>query len=326
MALPTPPPEHISDTNFSRVQYVEVDANSSGQRIDNFLISLLKSAPRSLVYRLLRTGQVRVNKGRAKPKLKLNVGDVVRIPPITLAPADKVHLPAEALRTLEKSIVRDDEDWVFLDKPAGLAVHSGTGVRYGVIDLAQHLFDNKEVSLVHRLDRETSGCLVLAKHRKAAVHFQQCLREGKVAKRYTAIVAGFVRRGFTENAPLRKNQPQDGERMVIVDRKAGKSAKSIFTIVQQGSATSVVDVEIETGRTHQIRVHAAYRGHPVLGDSRYGDRQLNRRLVATFGKRMYLHAAEISFPPFEPQQGDVRSIRHEADTKPDWLVLHKTDA
>ncbi|MEM7259674.1 MAG: RluA family pseudouridine synthase [Pseudomonadota bacterium] len=315
-------PELTPEKQFHQVQHVEVDASAAGQRIDNFLMRLLKSAPRSLVYRLLRTGQVRVNKGRAKPSMKLNAGDVVRIPPMTLATANTVHLPAGAISALEQSIVREDDHWIFINKPEGLAVHAGTGVNFGVIDLAQRIFDDKNIALVHRLDRETSGCLVLARNRIAAVHFQQCLRNGTVRKRYTAMVAGKVAGSFREDAPLQKNQPQDGERMVVVDHRIGKSAVSHFSPACTGEASSIVDVEIETGRTHQIRVHAAHRGHPILGDARYGDRNTNKRLVATLGKRMYLHAAQISFPKLDGS-GAEPDIGLACEVKDEWQALHK---
>lgn len=317
MAESEPTPEK----QFHQVQHVEVDAASAGQRIDNFLMRLLKTAPRSLVYRLLRTGQVRVNKGRAKPPMKLSAGDIVRIPPVTLASASTVHLPAQALRVLEQAIVRDDEHWIYINKPEGLAVHAGTGVKFGVIDLAQRLYDDKHIALVHRLDRETSGCLVLARSRTAAVHFQQCLRDGSVRKRYTAMVAGRVAGQFTETAPLQKNQPQNGDRMVVVDHQSGKPALSRFSAAVTGNTSSVVDVEIETGRTHQIRVHAAHRGHPILGDTRYGNRTINKNLTGCLGKRMYLHATQLTFPQIDAGK-DRPMTGLTCEVKDSWLALH----
>lgn len=317
MALPENQPEKL----FHQVQYVEVDSSAAGQRIDNFLIGLLKTAPRSLVYRLLRTGQVRVNKSRARPKLKLSAGDVVRIPPVTLTAASTVHLPSDALQAFEQAVVAEDDHWVFINKPVGLAVHAGTGVRFGIIDLAHRVFNDKQISLVHRLDRDTSGCLVLAKRRESAVHFQRCLKDGLVKKRYTALLAGRVGADFTETAPLKKNQPQDGERMVVVDTASGKPAVSRFMVTSNGDVCSLVDVEIETGRTHQIRVHAAHRGHPIIGDGRYGNRHLNRKLAEFVGRRMYLHAAEISFPAID---GKSTPAQMSAEIKHDWLTLQRT--
>ncbi len=305
------------DQQFHQVQHVEISPANEGQRIDNFLMGRLKTAPRSLVYRLLRTGQVRVNKGRIKPGFKLTAGDQVRIPPVTLANANTVHLPASAVQQVESAIVFQDEHWIVINKPDGLAVHAGTGVKFGVIDLVQQLFDDKSISLVHRLDRETSGCLVLAKNRLVAVHFQQALRDGKVSKRYRAILTGEVTDGFTERAPLVKNQPQAGDRMVVVDHKLGKPALSRFEPVQPGKQCSLVNVEIETGRTHQIRVHAAHRQHPVLGDPRYGDKHLNKLLSGSGEKRMYLHAAEIAFPVFS-NNNQESECRFEAEMPQSW--------
>ena len=162
---------------FHKVRYVSVSTDQTGQRIDNFLMGLLKTVPRSLVYRLLRTGQVRVNKGRVKPSRKLNDGDIVRVPPVTLADDKVLHLPASLLEQIEKSVIHQCENWIVVNKPHGLAVHGGSGVKFGVVDLLQKVFDDDRISLVHRLDRETSGCLVLAKNRLAAVHFQQALKE-----------------------------------------------------------------------------------------------------------------------------------------------------
>ncbi len=312
---------HDSEQQFHQVQHVEVGAANTGQRIDNFLMGKLKTAPRSLVYRLLRTGQVRVNKGRVKPGFKLTTGDQVRIPPVTLANANTVHLPASAVKAVESSIIFQDSQWVVVNKPAGLAVHAGTGVKFGVIDLVQSLFDDSSISLVHRLDRETSGCLVLAKTRPVAVHFQQALRAGDVKKRYRAILAGTVDHGFVEKSPLVKNQPQDGERMVVVDHKHGKSALSRFHPVTPGRRCSLVDVEIETGRTHQIRVHAAHRDHPVLGDPRYGNKKTNKQLAEFSEKRMYLHAAEIGFPAFITDNPDSPDCRFTADESESWQQL-----
>ena len=298
---------HDSEQQFHQVQHVEIGAANNGQRIDNFLMGKLKTAPRSLVYRLLRTGQVRVNKGRVKPGFKLTEGDQVRIPPVTLANANTVHLPAPAIKAVENAIIFQDTQWIVVNKPAGLAVHAGTGVKFGVIDLLQSLFDEKAISLVHRLDRETSGCLVLARSRPVAVHFQDALRSGSVKKRYRAILDGLVDSEFVEDSPLIKNQPQDGERMVMVDHRHGKPAWSRFRPLTPGKRCSLVDIEITTGRTHQIRVHAAHRRHPVVGDPRYGNKKSNREFAEFAEKRMYLHAAEIAFPGLAdgPQPADL---------------------
>lgn len=286
----------VSD-RFHKVRYVTVSTDQTGQRIDNFLMGLLKTVPRSLVYRLLRTGQVRVNKGRVKPSRKLNDGDIVRVPPITLADEKVLHLPAALLEQTEKSIIHECEHWVVVNKPHGLAVHGGSGVKFGVIDLLQRVFDDDRISLVHRLDRETSGCLVLAKNRQAAVHFQQALKEGAVQKHYVALLGGFFNQARKAEMPLVKSgEPGSGDRLVQVDYTNGKSALSLFTPRQAGAVCSLVDIEIKTGRTHQIRVHSASLGHSVVGDDRYGDRAVNKWAAAAGLKRMCLHASSIAFP------------------------------
>ena len=282
---------------FHKVRYVAITADHSGQRIDNFLMGLLKTVPRSLVYRLLRTGQVRVNKGRVKPSRKLNDGDVVRVPPVTLADDKVVHLPAALLQQAQQSVVHECANWVVINKPAGLAVHGGSGVKFGVIDLLQKVFDDNRLSLVHRLDRETSGCLVVAKTRPAAVHFQQALKTGCVQKYYVALLGGCFSRSCEVDVPLLKTgEPETGGRMVQVDRDQGKPALSLFSPRVTGQRCSLVDIEIKTGRTHQIRVHSAFLGHAVLGDDRYGDRPRNRWAAGHDLKRMCLHAASIEFP------------------------------
>lgn len=228
------------------------------------------------MYRLLRTGQVRVNKGRVKPGFKLSAGDDVRIPPVTVSAETTVHLPAGLIKDVEAAVISEDDHWIVINKPPGLAVHGGTGIKFGVIDLIHRLYDDTSISLVHRLDRETSGCLVLAKNRPTSIHFQDALRAGKVDKKYLAILKGSMPKPLLVNAPLLKNQPEAGERMVVVDHQGGKSAVTRFSPREAGRGFCLVDIEIDTGRTHQIRVHATHSGHPVLGDSRYGDRALNR--------------------------------------------------
>ncbi len=291
----------LPDDDFHQVRHVVVTSEHSGQRIDNFLMSLLRTVPKSLVYRFLRTGQVRVNKGRIKAGFKLSAGDTVRVPPVTVTKSGQVHVPDRVLKIIEKSIISDNSRWLVLNKPVGLAVHGGTGVRFGVIDALQQILDDDGISLVHRLDRETSGCLVLARNRPAAVHFQAALVSGNVSKRYSAILCGDLKEPRTVDAPLLKRQPELGDRMVVVDPQQGKKALTRFDPRASGHGCSLVDVEIETGRTHQIRVHASHIGHPVLGDERYGDRLLNRaakQITPDVGipQRMFLHARSISFP------------------------------
>ncbi len=310
------------DEQFRQVQHVVVPPPNAGQRIDNFLMGLLKTVPRSLVYRLLRTGQVRVNKGRVKPGFKLSAGDDVRIPPVTVSAETTVHLPAGLIKDVEASVISENDHWIVINKPAGLAVHGGTGVKFGVIDLIHRIYDDTSISLVHRLDRETSGCLVLAKNRPTSIHFQDALRARAVDKKYLAVVNGAMREPLIVDVPLLKNQPESGERMVVVDQQQGKTALSRFFPRKAGSNCSLVDIQIETGRTHQIRVHAAHSGHAVLGDTRYGDRAINRAAHKVGASRMFLHAAEIAFPAMATESGiGDEMLRFTAQPGEQWLDI-----
>jgi len=280
----------------SPVRQVEVDHDHAGQRIDNFLISTLKTVPRSLVYRILRTGQVRVNKGRIKPGFRLSEGDIVRIPPVTVPEQQQVRVPKSVITEVANCVIADDDNWIAINKPAGLAVHAGTGVSFGIIDAIREVFDDESISLVHRLDKSTSGVMVLARNRLASVHFHESLINGRVCKNYSALVCGVLQQSRTVTLKLRKTHPTPNENQVVVDAKDGKDAVSHFRRLAGGSRFSLVDVEIETGRTHQIRVHAASMAHPVLGDERYGDEKLNAFVRRKGASGMFLHARELSFP------------------------------
>ena len=276
---------------------VRIDAERAGQRLDNFLLGQFKGAPRSLVYRLLRTGQVRVNGGRCKPERRLEAGDEVRLPPVRLPePADHGAPPRALLDRIERSIVFEDARLLALDKPCGIAAHGGSGVSFGAIELLRALRPNQPLELVHRLDRDTSGVLVLAKRRSALTELQALMREGGIEKRYLALLVGEVpTRPFSVDAPLLKSVLQGGERMVRVD-PAGKPSRSHFRLIERRGGHGFCEVRIETGRTHQIRVHAAHAGHPVAGDEKYGDREANRELRERAGlKRLFLHAASLNF-------------------------------
>ncbi len=289
------------------VHYVEITAENTGQRIDNFLISVFKTIPRSLVYRLLRTGQVRVNKGRIKPSYKLSLGDNVRIPPVTVTAQQEVRVPKAAIEAVSNSIIEDGPDWIVINKPAGMAVHGGTGVTFGIIDAIHKLYNNESISLVHRLDKATSGVMVLAKHRRASVHFQKVMMNGEITKNYAALVCGVLAKPQTVTARLRKTHPTPNENQVIIDPSGGKDALSHFKCRVAGDRFSLVDVEIETGRTHQIRVHAASIGHPVLGDERYGIEKINNEPKLRKLKRMFLHAHEITFPDLSEESATTPS-------------------
>jgi 23S rRNA pseudouridine955/2504/2580 synthase len=277
---------------------VRVPEDRDGQRLDNFLLGQLKGAPRSLVYKLVRSGQVRVNGGRAKAERKLAAGDEVRIPPVRLAePSEKGAPPAGFLKAMEAAIVFEDARLLALNKPSGVASHGGSGISFGAIETMRALRPEQPLELVHRLDRDTSGLLVMAKKRSALTELQALMREeGGIAKRYLALLVGRMPDGvMTVDAPLHIGLRQGGERHVQVNA-AGKPSLSHFRVLERKGGQSYCEVRIETGRTHQIRVHAQHIGHPIAGDDKYGDAEANKRLREQAGlKRMFLHASTLEF-------------------------------
>lgn len=287
-----------TDAPSPGVKLVRVPEDRAGQRLDNFLLGQLKGAPRSLVYRILRTGQVRVNGKRAKPESRLEGGDEVRIPPVRLGePVDRGSAPRSLLDRLAASIVFEDRLLLAVNKPSGIATHGGSGIGFGVIEGLRQLRPGEPLELVHRLDRDTSGLLVVAKKRSALIELQALMREeGGIAKRYLALLVGRMPDGtMTVDQPLQKSVLQGGERMVRVDA-GGKPSVSHVRVLERRGGHSFCEVRIDTGRTHQIRVHAAHIGHPVAGDEKYGDREANRRLREQAGlKRLFLHAASLEF-------------------------------
>ncbi|MFT4198524.1 MAG: RluA family pseudouridine synthase [Pseudoxanthomonas sp.] len=297
----TPPSETPLPGAAGGVRTVVVPADRDGQRLDNFLLGQLKGAPRSLVYKLVRSGQVRVNGGRAKAERKLVAGDQVRVPPVVLeAPAEKAAPPAGLLARMQRAIVFEDARLLVLDKPCGVASHGGSGIGFGAIETLRALRPGQALELVHRLDRDTSGLLVLAKKRSALSELQALLREdhagGGIRKRYLTLLAGRMPAGTMDvDAPLHVGLRQGGERHVQV-APAGKPSLSHFRLLERRGGHSYCEVEIATGRTHQIRVHARHLGHPVAGDDKYGDPEVNRRLREQAGlKRLFLHAASLEF-------------------------------
>lgn len=287
----------------SGVRRVRVEADRAGQRIDNFLSGQLKGAPRALIYRLLRTGQVRINGKRAKADSRLEAGDEVRIPPVRLDEPDAPRPPPPALlEALEAAIVFEDARLLALNKPSGLASHGGSGIRHGAIESLRALRPNQSLELVHRLDRDTSGLLVVAKKRSALTELQALLREDSdsgprgITKRYLTLLTGRLPDGtLTVDAPLHIGLRQGGERHVQVHPQ-GKPSLSHFRVLERRGGQSYCEVRIETGRTHQIRVHAAHLGHPVAGDDKYGSEAVNRRLRDQTGlRRLFLHAASLEF-------------------------------
>ncbi|NII09390.1 RluA family pseudouridine synthase [Oleiagrimonas sp. C23AA] len=284
-----------SRDTLNTVQQVQVGADRDGQRLDNCLSALLKGVPRSLIYRLLRTGQVRVNGKRAKPDTRLAEGDTLRIPPVRTAERDPGTPPPGLLKRVSEAVIFEDKHFLAIDKPAGIASHGGSGISHGAIELLRAARPNESLELVHRLDRDTSGVLVFARSRAGLTGLQALIREGAVTKQYLALLTGHPRRGkFDVNAPLRKFVLQGGERMVRV-ADDGKPALTFFREVQRLSDDCLMQVTLDTGRTHQIRVHAAHAGHPLGGDPKYGEREANQRLRKAGLKRLFLHAARFEF-------------------------------
>ena len=286
----TPPPSE------GGVQHVEIGQDREGQRLDNCLHALLKGVPRSLVYRLLRSGQVRVNGGRVKPGRRLAVGDVVRIPPVRQStPGESRPPPADQIRLIEQAIVHEDKHFLVVNKPSGLASHGGSGISHGVIELLRHARPSESLELVHRLDRETSGIMVLTRRRAALTALQALIRERKVTKQYLALLDGRPETArFDVNAPLGKFALAGGERVVRVEQ-GGKPSLSFFKRIEDYRASSLHEVSLATGRTHQIRVHAAHVGHPVAGDDKYASRESVARFRKAGLKRLFLHAARFEF-------------------------------
>lgn len=292
-----------------------IQDDEAQQRLDNFLFRELKGVPKGHVYRLLRTGQVRVNGRRAKPDYRLVSGDQVRIPPVRQTENKLPVGPDNRQRmVLEKAILYEDDQLLVLNKPAGIAVHGGSGVSFGVIETLRNLRPKQSaLELVHRLDRETSGCLLVTKRRSALRKLHAAMRENGIEKRYLALLAGFWSGSERQvSLALEKNVLQSGERRVKV-ADAGKRAISRFKPLQTFTKATLMEVTIMTGRTHQIRVHAAHLGHPVAGDDKYGDRQANKDFHKLGLKRMFLHAHSLCF--IHPSTGEPLLISAPLDDK-----------
>jgi 23S rRNA pseudouridine955/2504/2580 synthase len=285
-----------STNDFSSVRSVEVGPERDGQRLDNALMALLKGVPKTHIYRLMRTGQVRVNGKRAKPDTRLVAGDQLRIPPVRLAErAEPGTPPATMLNEIRRAVIFEDRDFLAIDKPAGVASHGGSGVAFGAIELLRAARPQDHLELAHRLDRDTSGVLVLARSRRGLTGVQELIRAGETSKQYLCLMTGKLHRvKFDVNVPLRKSVLSGGERMVRVDDE-GKPALTFFREIERHPDCSLVEATLATGRTHQIRVHAAHAGHPLAGDPKYGDREANKRFRELGLKRTFLHAARFEF-------------------------------
>lgn len=281
------------------VRFVTVADDQAGQRVDNFLRTQLKGVPKSMIYRILRKGEVRANKKRIKPEYKLEAGDLIRIPPVRVAERQAPPAVSSGLQAhLEAAILYEDNDLMVINKPSGLAVHGGSGVSLGLIEaLRQMRPQAKFLELVHRLDRDTSGCIMVAKKRSALKFMHQALQGSRINKIYHALVVGhWASTSRRVDAPLRKNELKSGERVVKVQAD-GKASLTEFKVLNRfGRKATLIEARPITGRTHQIRVHTQFEGHPIIGDDKYGVEEVNQQMKGLGLRRLFLHAAELRFP------------------------------
>ena len=309
----------MKDLSKDSVTWLEVGEEAEGQRIDNFLLRIAKGVPKSHIYRIVRSGEVRVNKGRVAADYRLQVGDRLRVPPMRTA--ERPSQAAVPARDFEMAL--EDDALIVIDKPAGVAVHGGSGVSFGVIEQLRRARPlAKFLELAHRLDRDTSGLLVVAKKRMALTKLHDQFRDGDISKRYLVLVKGRWRNELQHvRLPLHKYLTADGERRVSVNPE-GKASHSIVRLVTRWENFSLVEVELKTGRTHQIRVHLAHLGFPIAGDDKYGDFSLNKALQKSGLGRMFLHAAKLALPhplsgaPLElesPLPAELRSFVEKLD-------------
>lgn len=281
----------------SPVQYITIAPALEGQRIDNFLITFLKGVPKTHIYKILRKGEVRVNKKRIKQTYRLQAGDQIRIPPMQLEESDTVVTPSKQLTAfLATRILYEDNNLLIINKPSGISVHGGSGVKLGIVEAMRAIYPAlDQLELVHRLDRDTSGCLILAKKRSILRELHGLLREGHVKKIYHTLTKGHWKTSALRvEVPLRKNQLSSGERIVRVHEE-GKPSVTTFKPLARYKYSTLMEALLETGRTHQIRVHAQFRGHQVAGDEKYGDKEFNKQMHLLGLKRLFLHAYFIEF-------------------------------
>jgi len=308
--------KELTEGNFHSVQTREIDENYENTRIDNYLISLMKNVPKSRIYSIIRKGQVRINGSRCKPNKKLQIGDKVRVPPYRSAETI-INKPNDSLINLiQKNIIFDDKSLLVLNKPAGLASHGGSGLKLGLIEAVRQIDPiYKNTHLVHRLDRETSGVMILAKKRSTLRQLNEEWREGRVEKKYTALIKGsWPEKLASINKKLIKNQLRSGEREVKVSNQ-GKDSLTLVKVLKKNENFTKLECEIKTGRTHQIRVHLSSEGYPVLGDLKYGDKSINKALRNKGFSRMFLHSKSIKLPTL--------NLFFEADENKDFNNLLK---
>ncbi|MEQ5227134.1 23S rRNA pseudouridine(955/2504/2580) synthase RluC [Proteus cibi] len=302
--------------SFNQVQFVTIDGDEAGQRIDNFLLARLKGVPKSMIYRIIRKGEVRVNKGRIKPEYKLNAGDSIRIPPVRVSEKEEVAVSPklDKVSALANCILYEDEHLMLINKPSGTAVHGGSGLSFGVIEGLRALRpEARFLELVHRLDRDTSGVLLIAKKRSALRALHEQLRLKQMQKDYLALVRGqWQSHTKVVQAPLLKNILQSGERVVKVSNE-GKPSETRFKVEERFAFATLVKASPVTGRTHQIRVHTLHAGHPIAFDDRYGDRDFDSQLVGTKLNRLFLHASSLTFT--HPATGEQMRIEAPMDNQ-----------
>ncbi|WMN60222.1 23S rRNA pseudouridine(955/2504/2580) synthase RluC [Pseudoalteromonas xiamenensis] len=291
----------MSENTGLKVTFVTIDEDQAGQRIDNFLITFLKGVPKSAVYKILRKGEVRVNKKRIKPLYKLQLNDELRIPPIRVAEKeqqvpDSIHRLDKVVQ-LQDNILYEDNYLMVLNKPSGLAVHGGSGLSFGLIEAIRALRpEERSLELVHRLDRDTSGCILISKKRSILKGLHEQLREKTMEKNYWALVKGeWSAKNKNVTEPLKKNTLQSGERVVRVDAVEGKPSHTRFRVLERFNGATLVQASPVTGRTHQIRVHTQCKGHPIACDDKYGDVEFDGNMKATGLNRLFLHAKELRF-------------------------------
>jgi 23S rRNA pseudouridine955/2504/2580 synthase len=289
----------MTDQKKSSVELVTIDEGYQDQRIDNFLRNRFKSVPKSVLYRIIRKGEVRVNKKRIKPVYKLQIGDVVRVPPVKYEEkaTPTISKGLKIVNQLEDCILFEDKDIILINKPAGMAVHGGSGLNFGLIEALRSLRpDDRNLELVHRLDRDTSGCLLIAKKRSMLRLLHEQLREKTMQKNYWALVDGQWDAKLRKvDEPLNKNTLQSGERVVRVDKKEGKPSQTLFRVLERFGSSTLVQASPVTGRTHQIRVHTACKGHPIACDDKYGNNDFGKYMNSLGLKRMFLHAFSLKF-------------------------------
>lgn len=295
------------------VRHLTITSDQAGQRVDNFLLTFLKNIPRSHIYRLLRTGDVRVNKKRIKPTYRLQPEDILRVPPVYQSTTPLAPVSSKTSDRLTQNILYEDEGLIVLNKPAGIAVHGGSGLQFGVIEALRQRDPRQSLELVHRLDRDTSGCLLIAKKRSVLRELHRALREHEISKTYSFLARGhWPKRLQHIDQPLQKNQLNSGERMVRVTEE-GKASLTYFKVEKCYPEASLVSARIVTGRTHQIRVHAAYAEHPIAGDGKYGDKAFNQQMKQAGLRRLFLHARELRLRL--PGQSDYQTFTAPLDAE-----------